>query len=112
MISFTINGKDYSGEDMNLMICYDSVKDFAEVKMFCDYEEIQLDDNNAEIDISVNIKSNGLLEKVESNKDIKARADLINRALVLIKRELAEIVNPRHENQIAPSEKPQGHHKS
>lgn len=91
MISFTINGKDYSGEDMNLMICYDSVKDFAEIKMFCDYEEIQLDDSNAEIDIAVNIKSNGLLEKFERNKDIMSSIDLINRALTIIKKETRKI---------------------
>lgn len=105
MISFKINGKDYSNEDMNLLICYDSVKNFAEVKMYCDYEEIQLDDSSAEIDIAVNIKSNGLLEQVERNKDVKVSTDLINRALAVIKKELNEIVNPRHENQTALSEK-------
>lgn len=91
MISFTINGKDYSNEDMNILICYDSVKDFAELKMFCDNEEIQLDDSNAEIDVTVNIKSDGLLEKFEINRDIKSSIDLINRALTIIKRETRKI---------------------
>lgn len=91
MINFTINGKNFNNEDMNLLICYDSIKDFTEMKMYCDHEEIQLDDSTADIDVTVNIKSNGLLEKFEHNSDTRASVELINRALAIIKRETRKI---------------------
>ena len=95
MLSFKINGNDLSGEDMNLLICRDCITDKTELKMYCDHEEIQLDSDSAEIDVMVNIKSNGLTESLDRNRDIASSLDRLERVALAIRKEIANIRNVR-----------------
>lgn len=57
MLSFNINGKDFSNDDVNLLVCHDHIQDFTEVKMYCNDEEIQVNDSDSDIEIKINIVS-------------------------------------------------------
>lgn len=82
------NGKDYSNEDMNILTCCDSVKNFAEVKMFCDNDEIELNSQNSEIDIKVNILSDTINERIEKQISLGERINRLERVIAILREEI------------------------
>lgn len=92
MIDFTMNGKDYSNEDMNILICKDSVTGQTDLQIYCDNDDIKLNNENAEIKISIEIISDDdLCAKFEENKSVDSSLFLIKHAVAVIKREADNI---------------------
>lgn len=92
MIEFILNGKDISKDDLNILICKDNILNEMELKLFVGNEEIYINDENAEISVSINVTSDDDLEMIyEDSKDIQSSTETIQRAYGIIKNELDNI---------------------
>ncbi len=97
MISLTINGKDFSCENVDVLINYDYITEKTEVKLFNGIEELSFDDKTADFNISINVNSNAtdLVKLIEGNKDFETSVRIIERANRMISKELKNLSNDR-----------------
>ncbi|MGB4093061.1 MAG: hypothetical protein WBK46_14160 [Ruminococcus flavefaciens] len=93
MLNYKINGKDFSKGDVNLLICYDSIKDFTEVKMYTDHGEIQVDDSNSDIEINVNIVSGKINTHSGISRGRGERINKLERIIAVLREEILELKN-------------------
>lgn len=91
MIKFNLNGKELGNEDINILICRDSIKDETELKMFCNHDEVTFDETNADIDININVTSKSPLDIYEDETDIEVNLDTLSRLVYVLQREIKSI---------------------
>ena len=92
MVEFILNGKNLSEDDLNLLVCRDNLLNETELKLFVGNEEISINDENAEISVSINVTSDDDLETIyENSQDIQSSTETIQRAYGIIKNELDNI---------------------
>lgn len=91
MLSFNINGKDFSNDDVNLLVCHDHIKDFTEVKMYCNDEEIQVNDSDSDIEIKINIVSDRMNNHTGKTKSLGERLNKLERVIAVIREEMNEL---------------------
>ncbi len=91
MLSFNINGKDFSNDDINLLICRDNIKGITEVKMFCDNEEVQFNDKNSDMDIKMNIVSDRFDKHNGKTRSLGERINKLERVIAVLREEIIEL---------------------
>ncbi len=97
MIKLTINGKEYSEENIDILINYDYIRDKTDVKLFNGSEELSFDSKSADFNISIDINSGDtdLTAIVDGNKRIEDSISIIQRANRTINSELDNISKNR-----------------
>lgn len=97
MIRLTVDGKDFSCENVDVLINYDYATEKTDIKLFNGNEELSFDDKTADFDIRiiVNSKAADLAKLIEDNKDFEASVRIIERANTLINRELKKLSQDR-----------------
>lgn len=94
MLTVTLNGKDISNDDLNILITQDIIKDELEVQMF-NGEETCFNKDSNDIEISIDIKSDtsDIFTFYKRGKHIDDSINIIRRAINVINAELINIDN-------------------
>ena len=97
MIRLTVDGKDFSCENVDVLINCEYITEKTDIKLFNGNEELSFDDKTADFDIRiiVNSKAADLAKLIEDNKDFEASVRIIERANTLINRELKKLSQDR-----------------
>lgn len=92
MITLKINGKDYSEQDLNILINKDYLFDKTELQMFCDNADVKFDTSHDTINVAIDIVHE---EDVESLFGFEESPDychrLIERACAIIKKSVENL---------------------
>ena len=97
MISLPVDGKDFSCENVDVLINYDYITEKTEVKLFNGIKELSFDDKTADFDISINVNGNStdLAKLIDDNKDVETSVRIIERANRMISKELKNLSKDR-----------------
>lgn len=92
MIEFKLNGKDYSEDDLEIVIFKDNLKDKMELHIYNGIDAIILDDSKAKINVSIDVSTaDDLQKKYEENWDFDASIYTIENAIEVFKKEIRSI---------------------
>ncbi len=92
MITLKINGKDYSEQDLNILINKDYLFDKTELQMFCDDADVKFDTTHDTIHVAIDIVHEEDVENLfgfEESPDYCHR--LIERACAVIKKSVENL---------------------
>lgn len=97
MIRLTVDGKNFSCQNIDVLINYDYIRNKTEVKLFNGVEELAFDDKCADFDINIIFSGSesDLAKMVDSNEDFETSVRTIERANSIISRELNKISKDR-----------------
>lgn len=98
MVKLTINGKEYNTENVDILINYDYIKDKTDLKMYNGREELSFDSKSTDFNITIDLNSTeaNITKIVDSNRDIEASVQIIDRANQVISHELKNISEQRN----------------